>query len=147
MTMATGQLGSCHFQVMYGTASGADWERFADHLIDTVGPRLAPGDVVLDLWHDVGAPPAQARARFTRRFLEAPSARHVRAHALVTNSLLSRGALTAINWVIQRPFAERVFARPDEALPWLVEHAPDLDVARLRAAIEAAAPGVFDLRW
>jgi hypothetical protein len=55
--------------------------------------------------------------------------------------------MTAINWVIQRPFAERVFARPDDAFPWLVEYAPDLDVTALRAAIDAAAPGVFALRW
>jgi hypothetical protein len=93
MTMATGQHGRCHFQVMYGSADEADWERFVDHLIGGLGPRLVPGDVVLDLWHDVGAPPAGARARFAERFLEEPTSRHLRAHALVTNSLVSRGAL------------------------------------------------------
>lgn len=147
MAMATGQLGCCHWQVMYGAASDADWDRFVDHLIDDLGPRLVPGDVVLDLWHDVGAPPAKARARFAERFLTAPTSRHLRAHALVTNSLVSRGALTAINWVIQRPFAERVFARPDDAFSWLVEYAPDLDVTALRAAIDVAAPGVLARRW
>lgn len=147
MVMVTGQHGRCHFQVMRGASTDADWERYVDHLIDTLAPRLVPGDVVLDLWLDAGAPPAKARARFARRFLETPAVRHIRAHALVTTSVVHRGVLTAINWVIARPFEERVFARPDEAMAWLVDHDADLDVAGLRAAIAAAAPGVLARRW
>jgi hypothetical protein len=43
------------------------------------------------------------------------------AHAFVTNSLLGRGSLTAINWLVRKEFPEKCFAKVGDAEDWLNE--------------------------
>ena len=105
------------------------------------------GDIVLDLWFDAGMPSSKNRARFTSEFTRSVITQRVQAHALVTNSTLSRGVLTAINWVIKRPFQERVFAQPADGLAWIGSLKPDLDIGALRRDIEMAVPGFTSLHW
>lgn len=147
MELVTGRRGPVHWTCLVGETSASTWDAYVDHLLRDLAPALAPGAIVLDIWHGCGSPPVRVRDRFARQFLVTPEVRHVRAHAVVTDSAMTRGALTAINWVIKRPFEERVFGQPAGALTWLKELAPELDVAGLMADIEAASPVCRDLRW
>ena len=147
MEMAAGQRGPVHWTCLVGPGTASTWDAYVDHLLRDVAGQLAPGDIVLDVWHGCGPPPARIRDRFAKQFLVTPEVRHVRAHVVVTNSGLTRGALTAINWLIKRPFEERVFASPEPAFAWLKDLAPDLDVDALMADMEKANPACRTLQW
>ncbi len=146
MTFYAGSRSGCHWQVLVGPPDEASWTQLIDRLIG-LADVVEPGDIVLDLWFNAGMPSAQNRARFTREFAQSAITERVSAHVLVTNSSLSRGVLTAINWVIKRPFQERIFALPDDGLAWVATLKPDLDIGALRRDIETAVPGYTALRW
>ena len=144
--MFTGSRPGCHWQCLIGPADEGTWTRYIDHMI-ALQKQVQPGDVVLDLWFDAGRPSAADRARFTSEFSASPVVQRVRAHAVATNSPISRGILTAVNWVIKRPFDERLFATPDAALTWLATMAPDLNTDAVQADLDSAIPGFRSLRW
>ena len=146
MTLYAGFRMGCHWQVLVGPADEASWTQLIDRLIG-LEAVVEPGDIVLDLWFDAGMPSSKNRARFTSEFTRSVITQRVQAHALVTNSTLSRGVLTAINWVIKRPFQERVFAQPADGLAWIGSLKPDLDIGALRRDIEMAVPGFTSLHW
>jgi hypothetical protein len=146
MEMVTGQIGRCHWQWLQGAIEGAGWRRYIDHMF-TVGDKLQQGDVILDLWHDTGRPGAAERHLFADQFMKHPGVHLVRAHAFVTNSTVTRGMLTAINWMIERPFEEKVFARPDDAVGWLAGIDPRVDASALLESVRQAVSGYAAFRW
>ena len=60
--------------------------------------------------------------------------------AMVLDSALARGALTALNWLFRKPFPEKVFSSADPALEWLREKDSEIDSAALWAGLKAAVP-------
>ena len=146
MQIIVGTWQRCHWQCLVGAIDTAGWERYIEHMW-SVHPRLERGDVILDLWHDTGRPSPKSREQFTSSFMQADGLDRVHGHAFVTNSALSRGVLTAVNWVVKRPFPEKLFASPDDAMPWLQGVAPALDLAGLQADLRAKVPGYAALRW
>lgn len=146
MQLERGEHQRCHWHVLIGATTEADWDRYIASLRSTV-PLLQPGDVLLDIWHDTGRASPQQRQQFTTWFQQTPEIEHVRAHAVVTNSVISRGLLTAVNWVVRPPFAERAFSTPVEGLMWLQRLRADLDVFQLAQPILAAAPLLATLPW
>jgi Protein kinase domain len=60
--------------------------------------------------------------------------------ALVIDSMIHRGAITAIGWLVRKPFEERIFNSPLAALKWLTENHPELDAETVRASIAAQVP-------
>ncbi len=60
--------------------------------------------------------------------------------ALVIDSVIHRGAITAISWLVKKPFEERVFNSPLAAIKWLTEPHPSLNPEEIRASIVAQVP-------
>jgi hypothetical protein len=48
----------------------------------------------------------------------ASNASFIIGNGLVTDSLLTRGILTAINWIAKKPYPEKIFSHPNDAQPW-----------------------------
>jgi hypothetical protein len=64
----------------------------------------------------------------------------VQANAMVLDSPLARGTLTAINWLIQKPFPEKTFKDGHAAMAWLAEHDANVDVDELVAGMQTHVP-------
>jgi serine/threonine protein kinase len=60
--------------------------------------------------------------------------------ALVIDSIVHRGAITAISWLVRKPFEERIFNSPISAIKWLTANRPELPPEAVRAAIVAQVP-------
>ena len=103
--------------------------------------------LILDITHDVPMPTAVQRKRITEIIGNAANTRLLAGHALVVNSPVGRGALTAINWVVRPKFDEKVFGNPKDAVAWLVERNPALDGAALLGDLSRAVPELAKLRW
>ena len=146
MPLLSGSLRHCHWNLITPPDGVDTWDEFVENMLG-IANRVEPGDVVIDFWHDVGTPGADQRARFGRAFEQSPKIHLVKAHAFVATSMLSRGALTAINWMVKRPFEEKAFQRPDAAYTWLNARQPDLDIEALKADLDRAAPFFKDLSW
>lgn len=63
---------------------------------------------------------------------------NVKAHAFVTDSLIIKGTLTALSWVIRKPFPEKVFGSYHEAIEWLMTKETKRNLARMAIEIEGA---------
>lgn len=146
MQMIVGTYQRCHWQCLHGAFDAESWDRYIAHMW-SVHPRLEAGDVILDLWFDCGRPSPKAREQFTSSFMKAGGLERVRGHAFVTNSALSRGVLTAVNWVVSRPFPEKLFATPHEAMPWLQTLDTRLDTAGLLTELQTKITTWSQLRW
>jgi tRNA A-37 threonylcarbamoyl transferase component Bud32 len=59
---------------------------------------------------------------------------------LVIDSVVHRGAITAINWLVRKPFEERVFNSPVAAIRWLTENRPELAPNAIRTSIVSQVP-------
>jgi serine/threonine protein kinase len=60
--------------------------------------------------------------------------------ALVIDSVVHRHAITAISWLVRKPFEERIFNSPVAAIRWLSENHPELDPEAVRASFVAQVP-------
>lgn len=60
--------------------------------------------------------------------------------ALVVDSALQRGALTAVNWLVKKPFEERIFNSPLAAIKWLTEKHPQPNPGAVRDSIIGQVP-------
>lgn len=60
--------------------------------------------------------------------------------ALVIDSVRHRHAITAIGWLVRKPFEERIFSSPLAAIRWLTEKHVDMDPVAVREAIAGAVP-------
>lgn len=66
--------------------------------------------------------------------------KQLKRHAMVTESMLIRGVMTALNWIRPKPYLEQAFADVHSAVAWLREDAPDIDepeiLAQLRGRLQ-----------
>lgn len=131
---------------MLGKFSDSDVERFLAHLRDAVA-HLEKGDLILDITHDMPMPTAVQRKRITEIIGGAARTDLLAGHALVVNSPVGRGALTAINWVVRPRFDEKIFGDPKHAVAWLAERNPALDAQALLGDLARAVPALASLRW
>lgn len=120
-------VGSVHVQVIADSPSDADWDAMLDSMLD--GQKTSPMVRVL-VSAEKGAPNAAQRKRLADRI-----GNRKQRGAVLTESAVVRGALTAIRWfnpnINTQAFSPRAF---DEAVDYL-------DVAtaegpKLRAAID-----------
>ena len=56
------------------------------------------------------------------------------------DSVLARGAVTAIGWLVKKPFSEKVTATGAQAMAEVKALHPDVDTEQLWAEIKAAVP-------
>ena len=146
MSLVTGTSGVCEWAFVQGALDDATTDLFVAHLAG-VAERIEQGHVVLDITRDVGMPSPVQRRRIMQALQAAPKLDLVAGHALVINSTLGRGLLTAINWAVRPPFEEKICASPEEALSWLTSRNPKVDGARVLADVERAVPGFAALSW
>ena len=142
----TGSSGPCHWSVIQGAMTEADTDAFVAHLRRLASDARA-GQLALEIAYDMPMPTPVQRRRIVEVLNGSPKLELVAGHALVVNSQIGRGLLTAINWVVRPPFEERVFSRPDDALGWLRERNPDFDPQALLRSVESTCPGFARLRW
>jgi hypothetical protein len=147
VTFESGQFGRCKWSLTRGKPTDADVAGFVAYLRQLTADVATP-IVVLDLVHGITLPSAMQRKAITREVAALPKKHLVKAHALVTNSAAARGVLTTINWfVVNRPFAEKVFSAPGPALTWLAEELPDIDARAVLDAIGEQVPSFRKLTW
>lgn len=60
--------------------------------------------------------------------------------ALVIDSAVHRHAITALSWLVKKPFEERIFNSPLAAIKWLTENHPALDAEAVRASMVNQVP-------
>ena len=145
MPFFSGEHGGCAWSLTLGPVVAGDLDQFVAY-IARFGRAIRPGYVVLDLVHSIAMPSSLERQRITDALAATPNKELLAGHALVTNSSAARGVLTAINWFVDRPFPERVFAQPAEAARWLATLSPALDSAELLRAVARESP-LRGLRW
>jgi len=146
MSFHRGVQGPCRWACLIGGISDDDANGFLSHLRDAVA-QLEKGLMILDITHDVPMPSAVLRKEISQIVAQAADAQLLTAHALVVNSPVGRGALTAINWVVRPKFDEKVFGNPHDAAAWLAERNPALDGAALIRDLERSVPGLAGLKW
>ena len=147
MPLHIGREGPCAWTLGLGSFDDADVHRFVANLRALAVPPVSPHLLVLDILHGVPMPTAVQRKLIVGALRDSPALEKARAHALVSNSPVGRGVLTAINWVVQPKFDEAVFSKPSDALAWLSARSDRLDGARVLRAIRDACPAFDGLRW
>jgi hypothetical protein len=134
-----GRMGRLWWFYYTGPCTEETWDQYLEmvkRMLDSWQPAT-----LLCLAHRADAPnPLQRKkmADFINR--NRIELRRLDRFALVVDSVLHRGAITAINWLVGKPFDERVFNSPLAAIKWLAEPHAELDREEIRTAIVAQVP-------
>ena len=96
---------------------------------------------------DTNSPTPQQRRELAEAVLSARRRDHLRGFALVTDSPIIRGALTAVGWIVGPTMPYAAFATPADALVWLREHHDAVDPGAVRDEVRRAIPTAHALRW
>ena len=131
---------------MFGSAvAPGDVDGFVAHIRAT---RPRRGLVMIDFVHSISKPSAADRRLIAEAVREVlSSSPDIAGHALISNSAVARGAMTAINWMAKTPFPETTFATPGEGLTWAAHISPTIDPVGMMAVLEERVPGFASLRW
>ncbi len=146
VTIHTGRAGPCAWSVIQGDLDEETLEGFLAHLRD-VAEHVVPGQLVLDMCHDLSMPTPVQRQRIVEVLNGLPVLDQIGGHALVINSTIGRGLLTAINWVVTPRWEEKLFGSPQEAFGWLEEQNSEFDADALLRSVRATHPDFDQLRW
>lgn len=146
MSVVTGRTGACAWSVVQGNITEAKVALFTAYLRD-VADKIVPGQVVLDIVQDVPMPTPVQRRQIVDTLNGSPKLELVAGHALVINSMMGRGLLTAINWIVKPPFEEKLFADPMEALRWLQSRNDELCADDILSDIRSAVPEFDQFTW
>lgn len=143
---ASGEVGVCRWAFFRGATTDDMVAQLVAHVRAT---RPREGSVLIDIAYDVTLPSALQRTRIAEAVKDALGShrRSIAGHALVTNSGVTRAALTAINWLVRPQFPEQVFGDPSTGFEWLKEVSPGVDIEATQAAIRGAVPGYEKLAW
>ena len=125
MSMFKGFASNCMWTYMTGEPFSQEvWDRRLQTAFDSSQPLTEKATLLTIGWQSA-APPARARQQLAARL--ASSEQYLRAiagSAMVFDSKIARGTLTAINWIARKPYPEKVFGHLDEALAWLSRLTP-----------------------
>lgn len=136
-----GVTGDCWWAYGRGTYSEADWARNIQHLRDCRKATELKATFVT-VGYQTSAPTVAQRKMVADFFSECDqrTLANIRGHAVVTDSVIVRGALTAINWVCRKKHPDAVFGSPQEALHWLAELSPETKPDEVLRAMRQAVP-------
>ena len=138
MAIFTGRVANCLWTYGHGKLSTAEWEAFVSGQRRVL--RSAPRPTtMLTVTHEAVPPNANER-KLLAEMLRSGDADSILGHAMVTDSALVRGVLTALDWVVKKPFKESVFGDAREAIRWLATITPELRVTEVVLAITASVP-------
>lgn len=145
--LATGKIGVCYWTLIVGTSDDVEFFRYLDFIRNVLGQSMDPNDVVLTMMFDMPLPNAVKRRALASAIEDGKKTGQPLPHAVVTNSKIGRGIMSAINWM-QKPVApEGFFAAPEPAFTWLRGYNPQVSAEQIAQEIEAKAPGFQALRW
>ena len=144
--IVTGETSLCRWAFGQGPVERGDIDAFVAHIRGTVD---RPGLVLVDILHNLTPAPA---ATDRRRIADAVNdvlvpCTAITGHAVVLNSAIALGAVTAMNWAVKTPFPEATFSSPERALAWARSRSPALDESAVLAAWRAQIPGFAALQW
>jgi hypothetical protein len=138
MTIWIGRVGSCTWTYGHGKINAGEWDKFIVGLRGSLTTAPQP-TTMLTVTHDA-VPPNAAERKLLADLLRSGAADRIVAHALVTDSALIRGVMTALDWLVKKPFKESAFADPREAVRWLATFTPDLHVTEVVLGLRAVVP-------
>ena len=136
----SGVIGSTWWFYFTGPSSDEVWCAYLAHsraMLDSGVARPA----LLCIAHRADPPTAEHR-RWITDYITAEHARlsSVVGFALVMDSPLHVLALKAVNWVVKKPYPEKVCGSPITAARWLAEQGADLDENALLASLTRTVP-------
>ncbi len=147
MTLYSGRVGVCFWTCVVGAFNDREAEEFAAG-IHRMGTLTRDEDiVVLDICYDLPLPTPMHRKLIADAVEAIPDKSHVMGHALVSNSSVAQGVLTAINWFVKPVFPEKVFGDPQSGVAWLSAQLPSVSPRRVLETIGQAVPGFERMRW
>ena len=123
-----------YWSYQHGSFTDEEWDGFVADLTRLIKDK--PGGGVLTIVYSSEVPSPTQRKALAAAVSDAPSTFK---HAFVTDSRFSRGVLTALDWLMKKPYQERYFALPMEGINWLASELgenPDY----VRTEIVAAVP-------
>jgi hypothetical protein len=138
MAIWTGRVGSCTWTYGHGNLNPGEWDTFIVGLRRSLTTAPQP-TTMLTVTHEA-VPPNAAERALLAELLRSGAADKIRAHAMVTDSALVRGVMTALDWLVKKPFKESAFADPREAVRWLATFTTDLHVTEIVLGIRAVVP-------
>lgn len=135
----SGRVGCLWWFHYTGPCTDETWRQYLGmvrRMLDT-----GQSSTLLCMAHQADAPSAAQRKQLAV-FIEENRQRLVRLErfALVIDSVVHRHAITAIRYLVRKPFVERIFNSPVAAIRWLTEDHADLQVKTVRAAIVEQVP-------
>lgn len=120
MTQKQGIDGNCVWSVMDGPIIQSEWDAYVANLRRAVKLGVGYCDTVFNIVGKKSIPNAAQRKQVADLFAEfADVIAMVKGHAVVTDSKLALGVMTALGWVVKKPFKEKVFSDPNQAMDWL----------------------------
>jgi serine/threonine protein kinase len=135
----SGRLGRLWWFHYTGPCTQETWRQY----LELVQRMLNTTEVstLLCMAHQADAPSAIQRKQLAEFVQEnRHELRHLDRFALVVDAVAHRHAITAINYLVRKPFSERVFNSPLAAIRWLTENHPDLQAEMVRTAIVNQVP-------
>jgi serine/threonine protein kinase len=135
----SGRVGRLWWFHYTGPCTDETWRRYLEMVQQMVDTKQ--GSTLLCLAHQADAPSAIQRkqlAEFIHDNRQGLSG--LDRFALVIDSVVHRHAITAISYLVRKPFAERIFNSPLAAIRWLTENHSELQAEAVRAAIVDQVP-------
>lgn len=141
-----GKSGPCWWSYFTGTISKDDWDQYLQMCRELVAGVMNERSVVLAMAYRSTSPTAPQRGALADLLKQYEAQfQRLEAFALVSDSAIVRGTVTAINWLTHKPFPEKVFGDPREALDWL--HGVEPGVRPQKVIADMAHVISPDLLW
>lgn len=136
MSYWSGKSGALWWSYFNGTVSDDDWSAFLEfsRLSYTQASR---GDVIMTVPYHTSTPTPLMRKNLGALISETAKDNPIARHAFVTDSKLTYAVNTAINWLSKKPYIERIFDEPMEALLWLNRYHTGVDPEAARRDIHS----------
>jgi serine/threonine protein kinase len=136
----SGRVGRLWWFHYSGPCTDETWRQY----LDMVQQMLDTGnESTLACFAHQAAAPTPLQRKQMADFIEtnrAALAARLDRFALVIDSVVHRHAITALSWLVKKPFEERIFNSPVAAIKWLTEKHAELDAEAVRASIVAQVP-------
>ena len=144
MSYWSGFHSGCWWSYFEGQITEMDWESFLAFSRRSY-TKGRPGDVILTIPYRASAPSPLMRQELAKLIDVTRGGNPITHHAFATDSRLILAINTAINWLSRKPYQERTFGDPAEAIAWLAQCNPAIHPAELAKKILATIPA--GSRW
>lgn len=115
------------------------WKLYCDSL-DTFLNECPPSSIALHILYQAKPIDAVQREQVSKILKNGKQASNVVGSAIATDSRLTRGILTVINWIVSKPFPESAFKTPDEAIAWLEASSSAASAQSMRSSLLKVVP-------